>query len=105
MTVELHRICPVAAIKDQTAVRIPLPGRSAIALCRLRDQVYAIADTCTHEQASLSEGEILDGQIYCPFHGGGFDIVTGAATERPCTVALKTFPVVIKDGDVFVNLA
>ena len=72
-----------------------------IALCRLGDHYHALADLCTHGLASLSDGEIEDGQIFCPFHGGAFDIATGKPTERPCTIPLKTFEIEVTDGVVY----
>lgn len=63
----------------------------------------AISDTCTHEDASLSEGEIWEGAVQCPQHGSLFDLRTGAVTGLPAQVAAQTFPVVIEDGAIYVE--
>lgn len=97
----LKRLCATTEIDDQSAKRIRLEGMPDIAVCRVGDEFYAVADLCTHGLASLAEGEIEDGQIFCPFHGGAFDIKTGKPTERPCTIAVKTFPVQVRDGVVY----
>jgi len=60
---------------------------------------YATSDVCTHATASLSEGEIVDGDlIACPLHDGQFHIPTGQAMGFPCTVDLRTYKV-IEEGD------
>jgi len=60
---------------------------------------YATSDVCTHATASLSDGEIVDGDlIACPLHDGQFHIPTGQAMGFPCTVDLRTYKV-IEEGD------
>lgn len=42
--------------------------------------------------------------IECPFHGGTFDIRTGEAIDFPCVLPLKSYPVTVEGGGVYVNL-
>ncbi len=79
-------------------------GRFPIAVCRLADGLYAISDTCTHMQASLSEGSMFGDQIEYPRHGGRFNVRTGAATRMPAVRPVATFPVRVKDGQVLVQI-
>jgi nitrite reductase/ring-hydroxylating ferredoxin subunit len=69
-------------------------------LVRLGERVHALQATCTHGDANLADAEVKGGEIECPFHGGRFDIATGAVTALPCTQPLPTFPVRIVDGTV-----
>ncbi len=74
-----------------------------IALCNVDGRFYAIEDVCTHDDGPLGEGT-LDGKIAeCPRHGGQFDVTTGAATRMPAIVPVRTFPVTVEGGDVFVE--
>jgi 3-phenylpropionate/trans-cinnamate dioxygenase ferredoxin subunit len=57
------------------------------------DEVFAVADTCTHSEASLSEGEVTGNKIECWLHGAEFDLKTGKALTPPATESLKTFNV------------
>ena len=66
---------------------------------RVGDEVFAIADTCTHSEASLSEGEVSNFKIECWLHGAEFDLRTGEALTPPATESLKTFKVT-KNGDL-----
>ena len=59
---------------------------------------YAVNDTCTHEDASLSLGALVDDSVRCPLHGGRFCLGDGRALEEPAEIDLATYPVRI-DGD------
>lgn len=80
---------------------VRLPGYEPLLVCRVADAYHLIADTCTHGQASLSEGEIMDGQVCCPFHGGTFDPATGEATGPPCTVPIRTYALIRRGDELF----
>jgi naphthalene 1,2-dioxygenase system ferredoxin subunit len=79
-------------------------GPEPVCLYKIGGKVYATHDTCTHGQASMADGFIVDGtQIECPLHQGTFDIITGKAVNAPCKVDLKVFPVKVEGGAVFVK--
>ena len=65
----------------------------AVCVARVGDEVFAVADTCTHSEASLSEGEITGTKIECWLHGAEFDLRTGEALTPPATESLKSFKV------------
>ncbi len=65
----------------------------AVCVARVGDEVFAVADTCTHSEASLSEGEITGAKIECWLHGAEFDLRTGQALTPPATESLKSFKV------------
>lgn len=97
------KVCSVGEIVDGEIKGVELPDGQRVALYRVGDRIYATADTCTHGEASLSEEGFLSGCVVeCTWHFGTFDVTTGAALTSPCTVALKTFPVEVVDGDVYV---
>ena len=64
-----------------------------VCVVKVADEVFAVADTCTHSEASLSEGEVTSDKIECWLHGAEFDLKTGEALTPPATQALKTFNV------------
>ncbi len=65
----------------------------AVCVAKVGDEVFAVADTCTHSEASLSEGEISGTKIECWLHGAEFDLRTGEALTPPATESLKSFKV------------
>ena len=64
-------------LKENEVLQVEIIGRPLIAVHNLGGQFFTTDDTCTHGDASLSEGEIEEGEIYCSFHDGAFDIRTG----------------------------
>ena len=59
-------------------------GNDPVALINLDGEFFALHDLCTHEDASLSDGEVIGDEIECPMHGGAFEIRTGIAGKFPC---------------------
>ena len=75
----------------------------AVCLTRVGNEVFAVEDTCTHSEASLSEGEVSGTKIECWLHGAEFDLRTGEALTPPATSALKTFNVEVSGNQVVVT--
>jgi 3-phenylpropionate/trans-cinnamate dioxygenase ferredoxin subunit len=64
--------------------------------------VYAIEDRCSHDDGSLIDGELDEESctIECPRHGSRFDIRTGKPKTLPAYVPVDTFPVIIEDKTI-----
>lgn len=86
-----------ASLAAGKPVKIEKDGRS-ICVARVGDQVFAIDDTCSHSDASLSEGDITDFKIECWLHGAEFDLRTGEALTPPAVAPIKVYSVIV-DGD------
>ena len=82
---------------------VQVAGRD-LALYTVGGDVFATDNLCTHGNAKLCDGFLEGFEIECPFHQGRFDIRTGAATLAPCTEAVKSWPVKVEGGRVFVDL-
>lgn len=80
------------------------PGGRDIALFSVEGEVFATDNLCTHGNARLCDG-FLDGhEIECPLHQGKFDVRDGRALCDPVTEAVRSHPVRIEGGRVFVQL-
>ncbi|NIT61691.1 MAG: Rieske 2Fe-2S domain-containing protein [Aliifodinibius sp.] len=76
-----------------------------IAVYKLEDGFYAIDDECTHDAASLAEGEVMEKcVIECPRHGARFDIKTGKNLSLPAVVPVDTYPTKVENGMVMVEV-
>ena len=92
------------AIDGSDGVALAVVDGTPIALYSVDGSYYATADTCTHGNASLSQG-FLDGHlIECPLHQGLFDVRTGRAAGEPCTEDIRSFPTRVEDGVVYVGM-
>ena len=98
-------LCAVSDVPVNGVRKVSIEGHEPFAVYNLDNEFYVTQDDCTHGIASLSEGEIEDGVIYCPFHGGAFDIKTGQPCEHPCVVPISTWKTHVENERVFVELA
>ena len=89
-------------LQNGTPVKIEKDGKT-ICLTRVGDEVFAINDTCSHSDASLSEGEVSDYKIECWLHGAEFDLRTGVALTLPATQAVETYAVTVDGNSVTVE--
>jgi len=82
-------------------------GRHRICIVRIGDDFYAIGDQCSHEDYSLSEGDVFvdEREIECWKHGTTFSLETGEPLSLPATKAVPTYNVVIEGADVIVEVA
>ena len=87
----------LASLVAGKPVKLEKYGRT-ICVTRVGDEIFAIDDTCSHSDASLSEGEVIDFKIECWLHGAEFDLRTGEALTPPAVAPVKVYPVTV-DGD------
>jgi 3-phenylpropionate/trans-cinnamate dioxygenase ferredoxin subunit len=83
-------------------VSVEVNGTS-VCVARVGEEVFAVADTCSHSEASLSEGEVSGFKIECWLHGAEFDLRTGEALTPPATQALQKFNVIRNGNQVVVT--
>ncbi len=76
------------------------PDEEPVCLINLDGEYHALNDTCTHQEASLSDGEIEGDEIECPLHGGAFAIRTGQPVAFPVVVPVETYGVRIAGDEV-----
>jgi naphthalene 1,2-dioxygenase system ferredoxin subunit len=87
-------------LPSDDVVGIAVGGRD-IALYAVGDEVYATDNICTHGQARLCDGFLEGHEIECPLHQGKFDVRTGQPTCAPVTEGLRSYPVKIEGGRVW----
>lgn len=73
-----------------------------IAVANVDGAFFAFDDTCTHEEASLSEGEVLKGCVECPLHGARFDLRTGEVKALPAVKKLGVYQVTVETGVIYI---
>jgi nitrite reductase/ring-hydroxylating ferredoxin subunit len=97
------RVCSQAEIAPDTVQAFEV-GDRRLAVFNIGGKFYVTDDECTHASASLADG-MLDGDVIeCSLHFGAFHVPTGAVKAPPCSFALRTYKVLLQDGDVLVDL-
>jgi nitrite reductase (NADH) small subunit len=97
-----HRIARLAELPDGHGWHVELDGQQ-IAVFRRGGEVHAIEGVCPHRGAALAFGDVRGEVVYCPLHAWPFHLPTGGCPEFP-GVAVRTFPVHVEGGEVFVEL-
>jgi len=102
--VGMMRLCRADAVPEEGGLQVVLPGRSPVAVFRSGSEFFVTDDECTHGNASLAEGTVIDDEIECPFHLGRFCLRTGAVTRSPCTDPLRTYSTEVRGEYVYAAL-
>ena len=82
----------VDQLTNKVPTRFEFNGES-ICVVRIDDEIFAVGDTCSHAEVSLSEGTVEGDRIECWLHGAEFDLRTGEALTPPAVQAVQTFEV------------
>ncbi|MBI4057147.1 MAG: non-heme iron oxygenase ferredoxin subunit [Elusimicrobia bacterium] len=102
----MTQLVSVAKVSDIPVgqMKVIQAGSVRVALCNVGGTVYAIEDVCTHDDGPLGEGTLRGEQVECPRHGARFDVKTGKAVRMPAVIPVRTFPVKVENGEVFMEI-
>ena len=96
--------CGVEDVDEEDVIRFDHGGRTFAIFRSPDDEFFATEGLCTHEKVHLSGGLVMDDIIECPKHNGRFNYKTGAAKGAPVCVNLKTYPVKVEAGTVYIHI-
>ena len=91
------------AIAREDVIRLDHAGRTFAIYRTADDRYYATDGLCTHGQVHLAGGFVTDHLIECPKHNGRFDFTTGQAQGAPACINLKTYPVKVEAGRIYLK--
>jgi nitrite reductase/ring-hydroxylating ferredoxin subunit len=98
------RVCAKSDVTPES-VKAFAVGANMLAVYNIGGTIYVTDDECTHAAASLADG-MLDGDVIeCCMHLGSFRVPTGEVVSPPCEIPLRTYQVILKGDDVFVDLS
>jgi 3-phenylpropionate/trans-cinnamate dioxygenase ferredoxin subunit len=109
--VTAHRVCSVQDIPADTnvlRVDVPTAGGDSVPVAVVRDEdgdLHAVSDVCSHQDVSLSEGEVDDCSIECWLHGSRFDLRTGEPSALPATRPIPVYRLTVDGDDVLVDVS
>ena len=96
--VAAERDCPVGQLTPVHA------NGTAIVLANVAGRICALRDECSHEAYPLSDGELEGDEVVCIYHGARFDACTGARKALPAVLPVRSFPVEVREGEVYVDV-
>lgn len=98
------RACATTDIDPDDLIRFDHGARTFVIIRSEDDTFHAMDGICRHEKVRLCTGLVMDGMVECPKHSATFDYCTGEATRAPACINLKTFPVKVEDGAVWLDI-
>ncbi|MDQ6748031.1 MAG: bifunctional 3-phenylpropionate/cinnamic acid dioxygenase ferredoxin subunit [Candidatus Dormibacteraeota bacterium] len=103
---EWVEVASVDDIPPGHAARVEI-GEVPVAVFNVAGDFHAVDDTCTHAEASLSEGELEPDRcaVECPLHGAVFDLRSGNPLSLPATEPVRVHRTEVVDGNLHVALA
>lgn len=101
----MQRVCGVDELSPGEGLRIDSVVPPIAVFLTDEGDVYAVDDTCTHQDASLAAGWVEDCHVECPLHASAFSLVTGAADQLPAVRPIRVHRVEIKGSEVWVSLS
>ena len=101
METEWKEVSTEAEVRE-AGVSAVYAGDREIALYAVRGAIYATENRCSHGEARLSDGFLLDDEIECPLHQGRFNVRDGLPMCAPLFAPVRVFPVKVDLGRVFV---
>jgi 3-phenylpropionate/trans-cinnamate dioxygenase ferredoxin subunit len=99
------QVCTLDELVENQALRVVVDGVAISVVKDSAGEVFAIGDTCTHGEISLSEGFVEDDTLECWAHGSQFSLRTGKPLNLPAYEPVPVFQVELIDGGVYLDPA
>jgi 3-phenylpropionate/trans-cinnamate dioxygenase ferredoxin subunit len=97
----MHNACPLSELARGDALR--LDTAPPIAVFHTEEgELFAIDDTCTHQDASLADGWVEGCEVECPLHASKFNLRTGQVDAPPAKLPVRVHEVSVVDGQIMV---
>ncbi|TDF89442.1 MocE family 2Fe-2S type ferredoxin [Paenibacillus piri] len=96
--------CVVDEIDEEDVIRFDHGDRTFAIYRTDKSEFFATDGYCTHERFHLADGLVIGNQIECPKHNGRLDFRTGEPKRVPICEKIKTYPVKVKDGKIFIKI-
>jgi len=101
----LMEVCGTADVPAGSMRPVRLPGVEPLVVYNIDGTFHVTADSCSHAQAFLSDGELEGDRVICPAHWAEFHVPSGRALCFPATQGIATYPVTIKSDAVLADLS
>jgi nitrite reductase/ring-hydroxylating ferredoxin subunit len=100
---EFIKVASVADVQPGGTKAVKLDDKRSVALFNVEGRIYATSNQCPHMGYPLTRGTVRHGVVTCDWHGRSFDVAGGGCFMPGCD-DLETFPVEVRNGDVWIGL-
>ena len=84
--------------------RVITAAGKRLAVCNVEGSIYAIDDTCTHDDGPLGSGKLDGHAIECPRHGARFDVRDGHVLQMPAAFPVQSYPTRIVNDEIQIDI-
>ncbi|MBT1017832.1 non-heme iron oxygenase ferredoxin subunit [Canibacter sp. lx-72] len=98
-----ERVCDAAKVQVNTPMKVEVAGQAIAVVRDSVGELYAIGDTCTHGDVSLSEGFVEDDTLECWAHGAKFSLKIGHPLTLPAYEPVPVYAIKIVDEQIFID--
>lgn len=95
------RVASIAEIPVGTALEVVAFDR-VVAVYHTATGFFALDGVCPHAGGPLARGQVLDGEVACPWHGWRYELATGRNCVNPAIQA-RRFGVRVEGDDVWLE--
>ncbi len=99
-----HEVATEAEFAQTDRKLVDLGGSLQIGLFKLADGYQAISAWCSHQKATMFNGEVTGHELECPLHGARFCLKTGRNLSLPAVRPVPHYEVKVEDGRIFLKL-
>ena len=106
--IKYMNICKVSDLPNRRGRKFTIAEDTDIAVFKVGEKIYAVANTCPHNQAQVLYDGFVDEELYlaCPIHGWQFSLVNGKVPPdcKGLSATLETYDVKIENDEVWVEV-
>jgi nitrite reductase/ring-hydroxylating ferredoxin subunit/uncharacterized membrane protein len=96
---EWSAVADAADLEDGVPTQVDVGGLELLVV-RRNGSVHVLEDRCTHRGAPLSDGNVVDGCIECPWHTSRFDLEDGTVRQGPASIPQPAYETRVVDGEL-----
>jgi 3-phenylpropionate/trans-cinnamate dioxygenase ferredoxin component len=89
-------------VPEGTMLMVQVDGTDILVVNQ--EGLHAMQGVCSHEYFELDKGFLTGDSITCALHLSRFDLFTGDALDPPAELPLMTYPVLVEDGQIVLEL-
>ncbi len=94
-------VCSSDTLELNDVIRFDYADKTYAVYRTADGELYASDGICTHGSTHLADGLVKGKVVECPKHNGRFDVTDGSPVRPPVCVALQTYPVEERQGQIY----
>jgi 3-phenylpropionate/trans-cinnamate dioxygenase ferredoxin subunit len=102
-TIQFYKVADYSELDNGEQLSVEI-GDVELVVFNIAGEVFAIGDVCSHDGASLDEGDVEGFEVVCPRHGARFDVRSGEATALPAVEEIPSYLVKVREGKIEVGI-